>query len=88
MKTALVLVAAGRGVRAGGDLPKQYRLLAGAPVMRRAAMAFGGIDGLDVLVAVIAPGDQPMAQAALADLPFKRCSQPAAQRASNPCSTV
>lgn len=34
-----VLVAAGRGLRAGGDAPKQFRLLAGEPVVRRAAAA-------------------------------------------------
>jgi 2-C-methyl-D-erythritol 4-phosphate cytidylyltransferase/2-C-methyl-D-erythritol 2,4-cyclodiphosphate synthase len=31
-----IVVAAGRGVRAGGALPKQYRLLGGIPVLRRA----------------------------------------------------
>jgi 2-C-methyl-D-erythritol 4-phosphate cytidylyltransferase/2-C-methyl-D-erythritol 2,4-cyclodiphosphate synthase len=32
---AAVVVAAGRGIRAGGDLPKQYRVVAGIPVIRR-----------------------------------------------------
>ena len=31
---AAVVVAAGRGLRAGGDMPKQYRELAGEPVIR------------------------------------------------------
>ena len=31
---AAVVVAAGRGIRAGGNLPKQYRHLAGEPVIR------------------------------------------------------
>ena len=30
---ALILVAAGRGERAGGDIPKQYRFLAGKPLL-------------------------------------------------------
>jgi 2-C-methyl-D-erythritol 4-phosphate cytidylyltransferase / 2-C-methyl-D-erythritol 2,4-cyclodiphosphate synthase len=30
---AILVVAAGRGVRAGDGLPKQYRLLAGRPVL-------------------------------------------------------
>jgi 2-C-methyl-D-erythritol 4-phosphate cytidylyltransferase/2-C-methyl-D-erythritol 2,4-cyclodiphosphate synthase len=34
MKVAVVLVAAGRGERAGGGTPKQYRALAGTPVVR------------------------------------------------------
>ncbi|MEP6341764.1 MAG: bifunctional 2-C-methyl-D-erythritol 4-phosphate cytidylyltransferase/2-C-methyl-D-erythritol 2,4-cyclodiphosphate synthase [Maricaulaceae bacterium] len=32
-KNALILVAAGRGERAGGDIPKQYRLIAGKPLL-------------------------------------------------------
>ena len=31
---AAVVVAAGRGLRAGGDVPKQYRQIANAPVIR------------------------------------------------------
>lgn len=37
---AVVLVAAGRGVRAGGDGPKQYRLLGGLPVLSHTIRAF------------------------------------------------
>ncbi len=38
--TAAVIVAAGRGERAGGDRPKQWRMLAGMPVLARAVAAF------------------------------------------------
>ena len=31
--TAIIIVAAGRGTRAGGGLPKQWRPLAGRPVL-------------------------------------------------------
>lgn len=37
--TALI-VAAGRGLRFGGDLPKQYLALAGQPILRRTVEAF------------------------------------------------
>jgi 2-C-methyl-D-erythritol 4-phosphate cytidylyltransferase/2-C-methyl-D-erythritol 2,4-cyclodiphosphate synthase len=37
---AAVIVAAGRGTRAGGDLPKQYRVLAGEPVIRASLSLF------------------------------------------------
>ncbi len=37
---AAVVVAAGRGLRAGGDLPKQYRDLAGEPVIRSSLSLF------------------------------------------------
>ena len=32
-KNALILVAAGRGERAGGTIPKQYRQIAGKPLL-------------------------------------------------------
>ena len=37
---AAVVVAGGRGLRAGGDVPKQYREIAGEPVIRPALSAF------------------------------------------------
>src|SRR5215471_18893807 len=37
---AAVVVAAGRGVRAGGVMPKQYRPVCGAPVIRHALSIF------------------------------------------------
>jgi 2-C-methyl-D-erythritol 4-phosphate cytidylyltransferase len=37
---AVVIVAAGRGVRAGGGLPKQYRMLRGKPVLAHTVAAF------------------------------------------------
>lgn len=40
MKTIALIVAAGRGERAGGGPPKQYRPLAGVPVLRRSLMPF------------------------------------------------
>ena len=36
-----LIVAAGRGQRFGGEVPKQYRLLAGHPLLRHCARAFG-----------------------------------------------
>ncbi len=37
---AAVVVAAGRGIRAGGGMPKQYREVRGAPVIRHALALF------------------------------------------------
>ena len=39
-RVAAVVVAAGRGQRVGGDVPKQYRSIAGEPVIRPALAAF------------------------------------------------
>lgn len=53
MSIAAIIVAAGRGARAGGDLPKQYRPLAGRPVLAwsLAAMAKAGADDIVVVIA-------------------------------------
>lgn len=54
---AAIIVAAGTGERAGGgaDTPKQYRLLAGKPVLSRAIEAMQAVDAVGVVVAVIHP---------------------------------
>ncbi|MFN3890387.1 MAG: bifunctional 2-C-methyl-D-erythritol 4-phosphate cytidylyltransferase/2-C-methyl-D-erythritol 2,4-cyclodiphosphate synthase [Beijerinckiaceae bacterium] len=55
---AVVLVAAGRGTRAGGDAPKQYRQLGGLPVLARTAGAFASALPGARIVCVIHPDDQ------------------------------
>ncbi len=40
MNTAALIVAAGRGHRAGGELPKQYRMLGGQTVLARTLESF------------------------------------------------
>ena len=48
-----LLVAAGRGQRFGGETPKQYRMLAGAPVLFRTVRAFldhPSVDGVRVVI--------------------------------------
>jgi 2-C-methyl-D-erythritol 4-phosphate cytidylyltransferase/2-C-methyl-D-erythritol 2,4-cyclodiphosphate synthase len=63
---AAIIVAAGRGTRAGGDLPKQWQLLAGRPVVAHAIDAFRG--HAQRLVLVIHPEDRPRAAALGADV--------------------
>lgn len=55
---AALVVAAGKGVRAGGDVPKQYQLLGGEPLLRRTLRAFAGHPRIDHVVAVIAEGQE------------------------------
>ncbi len=55
-KTAVIVVAAGRGSRAGGDIPKQWRDLGGQPVLARTLAAFTGFGRV---VLVLAPEDMP-----------------------------
>lgn len=54
MKVAAIVVAAGRGDRAGGSIPKQYRDLGGIPVVRRAIEALAGA-GADPVICVTDP---------------------------------
>jgi 2-C-methyl-D-erythritol 4-phosphate cytidylyltransferase/2-C-methyl-D-erythritol 2,4-cyclodiphosphate synthase len=54
---AAVIVAAGRGTRAGGDLPKQYRALAGEPVIRSSLSLFSWHGEIGAAQAVIHPDD-------------------------------
>ncbi|WP_289294909.1 bifunctional 2-C-methyl-D-erythritol 4-phosphate cytidylyltransferase/2-C-methyl-D-erythritol 2,4-cyclodiphosphate synthase [uncultured Reyranella sp.] len=55
-KVTALIVAAGRGSRFGGPLPKQYALLDGQPVLRRTVGAFQAA-GIDRVQVVIGPGD-------------------------------
>jgi 2-C-methyl-D-erythritol 4-phosphate cytidylyltransferase/2-C-methyl-D-erythritol 2,4-cyclodiphosphate synthase len=67
-RTAVVVVAAGRGTRAGaGDLPKQYRPLAGTPVLAHSLAAFAGHGGLGPLQVVIHPDDHSLYAAVARD---------------------
>ncbi len=65
--TALI-VAAGRGSRFGGALPKQYALLGGQPVLRHAIAAFRACSQISQLRVVIAAGDEMHYQAAVQGL--------------------
>ncbi|MCH8467442.1 MAG: bifunctional 2-C-methyl-D-erythritol 4-phosphate cytidylyltransferase/2-C-methyl-D-erythritol 2,4-cyclodiphosphate synthase [Roseinatronobacter sp.] len=59
---AILIVAAGRGTRAGEGMPKQWRLLAGRPVLAHTLAAFRAM-GLERLVLVIHPDDAAQAKA-------------------------
>jgi 2-C-methyl-D-erythritol 4-phosphate cytidylyltransferase/2-C-methyl-D-erythritol 2,4-cyclodiphosphate synthase len=63
MANAAVIVAAGRGVRAGGGVPKQWRMLAGRTVAERTLAAFLDHPGIDRVVLVLHPDDQDRAGA-------------------------
>lgn len=56
MSVAVIIVAAGRGTRAGEGLPKQWRNLAGKPVLAHTVAAFAGIGRV---LLVLHPEDMP-----------------------------
>ena len=60
-KTAAVLVAAGRGTRAGGGLPKQWRTLGGRTVAAHSIEAFRTHPRVDRVVLVLHPDDMGLA---------------------------
>ena len=61
---ASILVAAGRGHRFAGAIPKQYLTIAGEPLLRHAARRFLAHPGIDSVLAVIHPDDAAVAEAA------------------------
>jgi 2-C-methyl-D-erythritol 4-phosphate cytidylyltransferase/2-C-methyl-D-erythritol 2,4-cyclodiphosphate synthase len=65
---AAIVVAGGRGLRAGGELPKQYRMIGGVAVLRRSLMAFASHPEVDVVQPVIHPEDERLFQATAAGL--------------------
>ncbi len=64
MKVAALIVAAGRGSRAGGGLPKQYRQIGGEAVLSRTIRALLASDQIDLVKCVIHPDDEALYQAA------------------------
>ena len=54
---AAVIVAAGRGSRAGGDLPKQFRPIGGEPMIRRSLLMLVEHPNVGPVQAVIRPED-------------------------------
>lgn len=67
-RIAVVLVAAGRGLRAGAGGPKQYREIGGVPVIYRAMEAFSTHPDVFVVQPVVNPDDSAMFAAAVAGL--------------------
>jgi 2-C-methyl-D-erythritol 4-phosphate cytidylyltransferase/2-C-methyl-D-erythritol 2,4-cyclodiphosphate synthase len=63
-RIAVLIVAAGKGERAGTSLPKQYEKLGGRPLLRRTVEAFSGYP----VQVVIGAGQEGLAAEALAGL--------------------
>ena len=66
-RVAALIVAAGSGIRAGGDVPKQYRTIAGRALVEHAHDAFAGHPAIDEVIVVVAPGAEALARAVLGD---------------------
>lgn len=73
MRIAAVIVAAGRGTRAGrdGDPPKQYAFVGGKPVLRRTLEAIASAACVSLIQVVIHPDDRGAYEAATTGLSDK-----------------
>jgi 2-C-methyl-D-erythritol 4-phosphate cytidylyltransferase/2-C-methyl-D-erythritol 2,4-cyclodiphosphate synthase len=65
---AAIIVAAGRGERAGGGIPKQYRAIAGEPMIRPTLSAFLNHPQIDLVLPVIHSGDAGIYRESIAGL--------------------
>jgi 2-C-methyl-D-erythritol 4-phosphate cytidylyltransferase/2-C-methyl-D-erythritol 2,4-cyclodiphosphate synthase len=68
---AAVVVAAGRGFRAGGDGPKQYRQIGGEPVIRASLKGLVGHPDIAMVQPVIHPDDVDLFRSAAAGLDLR-----------------
>ena len=60
-KIAVIIVAGGRGTRASNasdNLPKQYRPIAGVPVLKRTIKQFLAMDLIDIIIPIIHQDDE------------------------------
>lgn len=68
MTVAAIIVAAGRGTRAGGDAPKQWQLVAQQAVARWTVQRFADHSRINDVVVVIHPEDEAVARTVLGDM--------------------
>ena len=68
MTTTALIVAAGKGSRAGGEVPKQYQLLGGKPMLRRAVEALVHHPAIAKVRVIVGAGYEHLAAEALAGL--------------------
>ena len=68
MTVAALILAGGRGNRAGGGIPKQYREIDGVSLLRRAIDCFVDCPAVDLIRVVIHADDQALYRAATAGL--------------------
>ena len=83
MSVTALIVAAGKGERLGGGLPKQYRPLGGKPVLRRAVEALASHPAIGALRVVIGAGQHDLANEALAGLDVGPLIEGGAERADS-----
>jgi 2-C-methyl-D-erythritol 4-phosphate cytidylyltransferase/2-C-methyl-D-erythritol 2,4-cyclodiphosphate synthase len=85
-RIAAVVVAAGSGVRAGGDRPKQFQTIGGETVLRRTLTMLIGMPQLALVQPVTRPEDRNLFTAATASMPSSALLPPVAGGATRQAS--
>ena len=67
-RNVALIVAAGRGHRVGGPLPKQYRMLSGGAILAHSVAAFARLASISAVRVVIHPDDETLYRDALSGL--------------------
>jgi len=83
MTVTALIVAAGKGERLGGDMPKQYRPIGGKPVLRWAVEALAGHAAIDQVCVVIGEGQQRLAEDAVRGLEVASLIRGGAERSDS-----
>jgi 2-C-methyl-D-erythritol 4-phosphate cytidylyltransferase/2-C-methyl-D-erythritol 2,4-cyclodiphosphate synthase len=82
MKLAALIVAGGSGARVGGEIPKQYQVLAGKPVIAWSIAAFAEAGASEIVIAC-APEHADLCRAATAGGPLVRIIDAGATRTAS-----
>ncbi len=82
MATAALIVAAGRGTRLGGEIPKQYQTIGGEAILARAIRAMLAHPGVGSVLTVIAAADAELYAEATRGIQDQRLLPPVTGAAS------
>jgi len=83
MTVTALIVAAGSGSRMGGDIPKQFRTIAGKSVLAHAVDALASHPAIDAVRVVIGAGQNELAQQALGNRDVGKLIVGGAERADS-----
>jgi 2-C-methyl-D-erythritol 4-phosphate cytidylyltransferase/2-C-methyl-D-erythritol 2,4-cyclodiphosphate synthase len=81
--TTALIVAAGKGERAGGGVPKQFRLVGGKPMLRWAVESLISHPAVQTVRVVVGHGQQDLATAALQGIEIEPLIEGGAERADS-----
>ena len=83
MTVTALIVAAGKGERLGGDVPKQFRPIGGRPVLCWAVEAMAGHPSIDDVRVVVGEGQRALANTLLEGLPVGELITGGAERSDS-----